>query len=101
MNKPKIEDCKGDYPYDTYVTYSKALEKYIAELDAEFKVVHQRAGDWMRKNQDLQKQVEELEAICTNVAELISTEEKAHLQTAWHILDNAGFTKNELLKPKL
>ncbi len=51
-----------------------------------------------RKMAESNETVEELEAICTNVAELLSTMEPAHLQTAWHILNNAGFTKNEKLK---
>ncbi len=47
-----------------------------------------------QKHEGLQAEVERLKAICENVGELLSTMEDAHLQTAWHILDNAGFTKN-------
>ena len=53
----------------------------------------------MEELKALEDRVKELEAICTNVGELVSTMEAANLQTAWHILDNAGFTKNHKKAP--
>ncbi len=79
----------------------KALSDSSKQLEFEMK----EAGDKLaesnlalinqaQKHEGLQAEVERLRAICENVGELLSTMEDAHLQTAWHILDNAGFTKN-------
>jgi len=54
---------------------------------------------WIKEAKALEAEVEGLKAICENVGELLSTMEDAHLQTAWHILDNAGFTKNHKKAP--
>ena len=55
--------------------------------------------DWEAKAKAMEAENEKLRAICENVGELLSTMEDAHLQTAWHILDNAGFTKNHKKAP--
>ena len=54
---------------------------------------------WKREEKLWEAENEKLKAICENVGELLSTMEDAHLQTAWHILDNAGFTKNHKKAP--
>ena len=58
----------GFSPYQEWYKDAEALEQMVKPLEAEN---------------------EKLRAICENVGELLSTMEDAHLQTAWHILDNA------------
>ena len=50
-------------------------------------------------NKALKERVDQLEAICTNVGELVSTMEAANLQTAWHILNNTGFIAHRIYSP--
>jgi len=82
----------------------KDLTKVVDELMKENKklnlaIIHGRRTD-ADEVERLKNRVKELEAICTNVGELVSTMEAANLQTAWHILNNTGFIAHRIYSPR-
>ena len=77
----------------------QALEAENEKLREAAKEILTKKKWYQHESEALETEVERLRAICENVGELLSTMEDAHLQTAWHILDNAGFTKKSEPSP--
>ena len=83
-------------------TKIKALKERVDQLEDKSNRLGLSRIEYQRLLKDSKARVDQLEAICTNVGELVSTMEsllvvyeprkkKELLQTAWHILNNTGF----------